>query len=274
MKFNAKTASGRGICRTGRTGRTGLTCVMALALSALAFVLSARTSLSAESPSAAFDYANKLYEQGKYAEAAAAYEKLLQPGHTSPALYFNLGNAEFKAGQIGQAIFAYRKVGQLTPRDPDLSANLQFARNQIQGPSLTPGRMQAWLGRLTLNEWTLLTATSLWLLLLSLALLQWRPAFRPALRNWLVFLSATVVLLGACLGAALCFGRYSESAIVVSKDLPVRQGPFEESQTAFVAHDGAELRVLDQKDDWLQVSADPRRIGWLKRKDVLTIAGG
>jgi len=27
--------------------------------------------------------------------------------------------------------------------------------------------------------------------------------------------------------------------------------------------------VLDQKDDWLQVSADPRRIGWLRREQVI-----
>src|SRR5262249_17914429 len=49
----------------------------------------------------AFDQANKLFERGKYSEAAAAYEKLVTPGHVSPALYFNLGNAYFKAGQPG-----------------------------------------------------------------------------------------------------------------------------------------------------------------------------
>jgi hypothetical protein len=43
--------------------------------------------------SAAFDQANKLYEQGKYAEAATAYGKLAESGQMSAALYFNLGNA-------------------------------------------------------------------------------------------------------------------------------------------------------------------------------------
>src|SRR5437867_5676222 len=56
----------------------------------------------AQSPAAAFDAANNLYDQGKYAEAAAAFEKLLSTGQPSPALYFNLGNAFFKSGQIGR----------------------------------------------------------------------------------------------------------------------------------------------------------------------------
>ena len=107
---------------------------------------------------AAFDSANRLYEEGKFANAASAYEKLAQSGETSAALYFNLGNALFKSGQIGRAIAAYRTGEQITPRDPDLRANLQFARNQVQSPTLSPSRWQRWLGRLTLNEWTLLAA--------------------------------------------------------------------------------------------------------------------
>src|SRR5689334_21968587 len=56
---------------------------------------------------AAFDSANKLYEQGKFTEAASAYEKMVQTGQASAAVYYNLGNAFFKAGQIGRAIAAY-----------------------------------------------------------------------------------------------------------------------------------------------------------------------
>src|SRR5438046_2829373 len=83
----------------------------------------------------AFDAANKLYEQGKFAEAASGYESLVQSNSASPALHFNLGNALFKSGQIGRALLAYRQAEQMTPRDPDVRANLQFARKQAQGPT-------------------------------------------------------------------------------------------------------------------------------------------
>jgi tetratricopeptide (TPR) repeat protein len=232
-------------------------------------------SCSAQPPvdaSTAFDSANKLYEQGKFAEAASAYEKLARSGENSAALYFNLGNAFFKSGQIGRAVAAYRTAEQITPRDPDLRANLQFARNQTPSPTLSPTRWQRWLGRLTLNEWTLLAAGAVWLWLLLLAVLQWRPALKPALRAYVLSLAILSVLLCACVAATLRETRFTRTAIVITRDTAVRYGPLAESPTAFTVQDGAELRVLDQKDDWLQVSTDPRRIGWLRRDQVL-VAG-
>ena len=219
--------------------------------------------------SAGFDAANKLYEQGKFTQAASAYEQLLQSGRASAALYFNLGNARFKAGQIGRAIAAYHQAEQLTPRDPDLRANLQFARNQIQGPTLAPSRWQRALARLSLNEWTLLAAGVVWLWLLLLALRQWRPALKPALRNYVLMTGLAAGLLCACLAAALHQGRYARAAIIITPNAVVRQGPLDESAEAFTVHNGAELRVLDQKDEWLQVSADSRRFGWLRRDQAL-----
>jgi tetratricopeptide (TPR) repeat protein len=221
-----------------------------------------------EALSAGFEAANKLYEEGKYADAAAGYERLLQSGQASAALFFNLGNAAFKSSQIGRAIAAYRQAQRLAPRDPDIRANLQFARNQVQGPTFSIGRWQRWLSRLTLNEWTVLAATAFWLLFLLLALLQWRPALKAALRAAVLASAAGTVLLAACLGAALCQARCVRIAIVVKPEAVVRAGWFQESKEAFTVHDGAELRVLDQNDKWLQVSADALRLGWVPREDV------
>jgi tetratricopeptide (TPR) repeat protein len=230
-------------------------------------------SFPAQSPAAVsaavFDSANKLYEEGKFADAAFAYEKLAQSGETAAALYFNLGNAFFKSGQIGRAVASYRTAEQITPRDPDLRANLQFARNQAQGPTLSSGRWQRWLGRLTLNEWTLLAAGAVWLWLLLLAVLQWRPAFRPTLRTYVFSLAILAGFLCACVAATLRETRFTRTAIVITGEAVVRYGPLAESPTAFTVHDGAELRVLDQKDEWLQVSAGPRRVGWLRRDQAL-----
>jgi tetratricopeptide (TPR) repeat protein len=223
----------------------------------------------AESTAAAFEEGNKLYYEGKFAEAAGAYEKLVRSGQTSPALYFNLGNACFKSGQIGRAIVAYRQAERMTPRDPDVRANLQFAHNQTQGPTLSPNRWQRWLGKLTLNEWTLLAAGAVWLWLLLLALLQWRPGWGKPLRAYVAALSAAAVLSCSSLAAAYYGEVSTRTAIVTVHDAVARYGPLEGSQNAFTVHDGAELRLLDQKQEWLQVSAGPGRIGWLRRSDVV-----
>jgi tetratricopeptide (TPR) repeat protein len=227
--------------------------------------------LRAETTSSAFDGANRLYEQGKFSQAAAGYQKLLESGRASAALFFNLGNAYFKAGQIGRAIVAYDQAKELSPRDPDLRANLQFARNRVQGPTVSPTRWQRALGTLSLNEWTVLAAGVFWLWLLLLAWVQWRPAYRAALRRYVVGLGVVVAVVVVCLAGGFYETRLARRAIVIAPEASVRQGPLEEAQSAFTVHDGAELAVLDQKDQWLQVSTDPRRIGWVRGDEVCVL---
>jgi hypothetical protein len=227
-----------------------------------------------ETATSAFEAANKLYEQGKYGDAAGAYEKLAQSGQASLAVYFNLGNSYFKAGQIGRAIAAYRQAERLAPRDPDLRANLQFARSQTQGPTLAVSPGQRWLRKLTLNEWTLWGMCAFWLWLLLLAARQWRPAWKRTLGLYPAAAAVAAGLLGACLAAAFHEERLDRVAVVVARDAVVRHGPLEEPHNAaFTLHDGAELRVLDQKDEWLQITTDARRKGWVRRDQVLALGG-
>ena len=215
-----------------------------------------------------FDAANKLYAQSKFADAAAAYEQITTGGAVSAALYFNLGNAYFKAGQLGRALAAYRQAETLTPRDPDLRANTQFARKQVQGPKLTPPRWQTWLHNLSPREWLTLATVAVWVTLglFSARLIQ--PALTAPLRpwTWAAVGASLAIFTGTAL--ALSDNPARRSAIVVVTDATVRNSPFDESAAAFTAHDGAELRVLDHKDDWLQVTDGGRHVGWIKRAAV------
>ena len=228
------------------------------------------TGLRAGEPGgAAFDSANKLYEQGKFAEAASAYEKMVQTGQASAAVYYNLGNAFFKAGQIGRAIAAYNAAEKIKPRDPDLRANLQFARGQVQGPTYASPAWQRWLTRVSLNEWAVFAATLLWIWFLLLILLQWRPSLKSSLRLYVAVLGFAMLVVCSALIVVWRKNQPGWAAVVVTRDAVVRQGPLDESQTAFTLHDGAEIQVLDRKDDWLQVTTDPHRIGWIHRDQVL-----
>jgi tetratricopeptide (TPR) repeat protein len=219
-------------------------------------------------PAGDFDAANKLYEQSKFPEAAAAYEKMIKAGSTSPAIYFNLGNARFKAGETGRAIVAYRQAERLAPRDPDVRANLQFVRSQVQGPTLTPNRWERWLQRLTVNEWTVLASIAVWIWLTLLTVVQFRPAWKPALRS-LVWSSAFAALALGTLLWSSASATLAGTAVVTANEAVVRNGPFDESPSAFTVHDGGELSVSDKKDGWLQVSIGERRIGWVKKEQVM-----
>jgi hypothetical protein len=104
---------------------------------------------------------------------------------------------------------------------------------------------------------------------LLLTLLQWKPALKPAVRSYAAGLAAVTGVLCICFAIAFHSARFEPRAVVVASEAVARQAPVEESQNAFTLHDGAELQVLDQKDQWLQVKADARRIGWVRRDHVL-----
>jgi tetratricopeptide (TPR) repeat protein len=222
------------------------------------------SGLCAESSDAAFDEANKLYEKGQFPAAASAYEKLIETGGESAALYFNLGNANLKCGRIGRAIATYRKAELLAPRDPDIRANLRYARNQVQGPTLVPPHWQKWISSFTLNEWAMLTVVAFWLLFIFLTLGQWRPAMKQPLRNSTLALGLSLLILSISLAASLKARHFTTIAVVITADATVHHGPLDESPSAFSTHDGAELRVLDRKDQWLEVTSGPQRTGWIK----------
>lgn len=264
-----------------RKWRQLLDCASTLALSTrsafqasnivLAFLLLSIFLCHAENISTAFSEANHLYEQQKFTDAAAAYEKIIAGGTVSPSLYFNLGNARFKAGQIGRAIAAYRQAEKLSPRDPNVKANLQFARDQV--PNTKPPATSFWmqiLDRLTLNEWTSIAAIFFWLWFLLLAFGQWKPDWRKTLRGYAIALGIVSALLIGC--TIFAAERHSnKAAVVVTQEAVVRRGPFDESQSAFALRDGAELTVLDKKENWLQVADTSNRIGWVAENQIALI---
>ena len=145
------------------------------------------SNLRAQDATTIFNEANKSFEKGRYPEAAAGYEKLIESGAVSTAAYFNLGNAYLKSGQFGRAIGAYHIAQKLSPRDPDVRANLQFAREQAGGGKAPVSWWRSWIERLTLNEWTVVTSVvvSVWFLLLAARQFrsEWKKSFRGTL--WL-----------------------------------------------------------------------------------------
>ncbi len=245
---------------------------MKILFSSLAVLALAGRILAADA-TAGFTAANRLYAEGKFADAAAAYESILSAGVQSPALWFNDGNAEFKAGHPGRAIAAFRRAELLAPRDSEIRANLGFVRNQVQGPSVRAGRWRQWLGAFSLNEWTGIAAIAFWATFLLFAARQLRPALVPKLKTVTALFVGLTVLSGAALGLEIS-GHFARSvAVVVEAQAPARSGPFDEAQIAFTARDGAELPVVDRHGDWVQVSDGAGNIGWLSKKQIMVLPG-
>ena len=220
-----------------------------------------------------FTAANKLYAAGKFSDAAAGYEKILETSSASPALFFNAGNAQFKAGHLGKAIAAYRHAELLSPRDAELRANLSFVRNQVQGVTQHESHWQNWVSTLSLNEGTVLTAVLFWVTLGLFTARQLRPALVPKLKN------ATWICIALTLGSGMVLGLQaanhfsSATAVVIADNVTARSGPFDDAQNTFTTRDGAELSILDRRDGWVQVVDGANKIGWLPAKLVEVLPG-
>ncbi|HWD19414.1 MAG TPA: BatD family protein [Verrucomicrobiae bacterium] len=230
-------------------------------------------SASAQPASDKFSQANKLYEEAKYPEAAAAYQQLLHDGIRSVAVLFNLGNAQYKAGRMGEAIAAYRQAENLAPRDPDIRANLRFARDQVANfsPALPGSTWTRWITRVSLDEWSLAAAITLALFFLLLAARQIRPALKSAGLAAPISLAILALWFSGCLALACDQHYVQKSAVVIASESVARRGPFEESQTAFTFHDGSELLILNRQSPWVEVADAANHTGWLPEKDLAFI---
>jgi tetratricopeptide (TPR) repeat protein len=216
---------------------------------------------------AQFEDANRLYETGKFAEAASLYQAAATNG-VSANLLFNLGNAHFKAGQLGQAMAAYQRSLRLDPHSPETRANLRFAREQANTQPPATTLRQRWLRKLALGEWTALASVAITLFLLLLAARQMKPELFDGKPLW-IRLPAAGALAAALLLALAAADYFSDSRAVVSvAKAVVRNGPLEESPESFKAIDGTELLVHDRKGDFLEVETGIGLKGWIRSSDV------
>ncbi len=213
--------------------------------------------------------ANQLYEAGQFVEAAAAYQALVDTGVADGTLYYNLGNAYFKAGDLGRAILNYRRAQLLLPRDPDVSANLQLARAQTSDllEAEDGGVLVAFVRRV-LVEWTTLDeaaaiALGLWVLLCALVVVAilW-PRGRQGLR-YVVGVVAVLLALGLLsVTIRVADTRGSSPAVVVAQSVEARSGPGTDYVAEFTLHAGAEVRVLEQRENWARIALPGDLQGW------------
>lgn len=188
------------------------------------FALAFAAKLFAGDVAADFSAANKLYAEGKFSDAAAAYEKVLSTGAQSPALLFNAGNAEFKSGHLGKAVAAYRQAELLSPRDAELRANLAFVRNQVQGATVRESRWRNWVGALTLNEGAALTAMLFWSTLALFIVRQLRPVLAPRLQTPTRILIVLTIFSAAVLGLQAADHFSNGTAVVTVAEAVARSG--------------------------------------------------
>jgi tetratricopeptide (TPR) repeat protein len=211
--------------------------------------------------------ANQLYEIGRYPEAAQTYEQLIAQGWHDAVVYYNLGNAYYRQADIGRAILNYERAARLAPRDADIRANLQLAREQLIDQITADESIlnqltlfaRSWL---TLNEMAV-AAVTVWFLLAF----GWLVYRRRRTAVWRSVVVVTAVLL---LGGIFSLGTrlYEETTrpvgIVVAAETAVSSGPGEQYPDQFTLHSGTAVHILEQRPQWTRITLPGDQLqGWV-----------
>ncbi|MEO5913121.1 MAG: tetratricopeptide repeat protein [Luteolibacter sp.] len=223
-----------------------------------------------------FEQANQQFSAGDFAAAAASYQKIIADQGPDPAVYYNLGNSYQSLKQYGPAILAYERARLLTPRDPDLLANLALARKAVtafEESGINP-RLETVINHLSRNEWSWLVAGSA-LVLCALSILCGTVDLNARRMRHLA------VGFGICAGVAIATGstalylRRADAVrgVVLSDQAAVRLSPFEKAESLGTAGAGRIVRLGERNGDFLYVEVPGTNLhGWLASADVAAIS--
>ena len=231
-------------------------------------------------PAAVMESANALYEEGRFAEAAAVYEQLVNQNIRDSAVYYNLGNAYFKQGIVGHAILNYRIAQRLDPRDEDVQSNLELARlqtvDQIDsgGEDLLTQLTRVAQGWLSINEMAI-AVLALWFLTVFLFII-WlflRRSQREGARALILYalLLSVFLLIGGMFsfGGRIYLENVRPQGVVLVDEIEVMSGPGDQYIAEFTLHNGAEVSMIEGRNNWVRITLPGGQFqGWVPSETV------
>lgn len=216
-----------------------------------------------------FDDANTAYAEGRYDEAAALYEAMLDE-QPDAQVYYNLGNTRYKQGELAQAILCYERALRLRPNYPDAKYNLEFAQSRITDN--IPEQdffVSAWARavRNSLSEfsWLVLSICLFVLMLVALILFLlgrtvWlrKSAFHVA---WLALLFSII----AGLNTASLHRRDTlrNEAIITQGIVNAKSAPDRSGTDLFTVHEGTKVTIRETIGEWANIRVGSNQ-GWIR----------
>jgi len=236
---------------------------LSIVLCPLSFVLAQST----------FEEANAAYADGRYADAAAQYQAMIDETPDA-VLYYNLGNAQFKQGELAQAILNYERALRLRPNYPDAKYNLAFAQSRITDNIVEQDFfLSAWARaiRNNLHERTwLILSISLFLLALVgilLFLLGREPWLRKTAFHiaWIALLFSLTAGLNA--GSLHKRDTLRNEAIITQGVVNAKSSPDRSGTDLFTLHEGTKVTIRETLGEWCNIRVGNNE-GWIKQQNM------
>ncbi|UCC11500.1 MAG: hypothetical protein JSW02_09125 [candidate division WOR-3 bacterium] len=216
-----------------------------------------------------YNQGNWYYTQADYHEAIHVYEEAARRIESVP-LYYNLGNAYFKTGRIGMAIINYHRARFLSPRDPDITHNIAYARNyRVDKARSSSSPITAFLSAaftsLSMKE-AQITATIFFVVMsvfVSLYIMKRKKAFvYAAIAAGMLFV-LTFISWQAWINV-----RNSRGAVIIVPEVHAMSGPGEEYKHILTLHDGAEVRIREERQNHALIQLPGGLGGWVEKESL------
>ncbi len=236
----------------------------------LSFVLCPLSFILAQSD---FDEANAAYADGRYADAAALYQTMIDEAPDA-VLYYNLGNAQFKQGELAQAILNYERALRLRPNYPDAKYNLAFAQSRITDN--IPEQdffLSAWARAIRNNlherTWWILSivlfiVSLVGILLFLLGREPWlrKTAFHIA---WIALLFSLIAGLNA--NSLHQRDTLRNEAIITQGVVNAKSSPDRSGTDLFTLHEGTKVTIRETLGEWCNIRVGNNE-GWIKQQNM------
>ena len=219
-----------------------------------------------------FVEANQAYENQDFALAANLYESLIQSDHRNGHLYYNLGNTYYRLGSLGKAIGYYLQALHYLPRHEDLIANLKYARQQTTDQK--ENQKQSW--REIFQEWSSPLTLKEWLLFLIICnsifwgVSVFRLFYRVEMLSWLIFLSGGLTLFFTT-GSLVKWWAPLPVGAILPQESALYAAPHQQATVLFQLHEGTEVTIEDEAEQWMQIRFEPTQKGWIEKKNLFLV---
>ena len=218
-----------------------------------------------------FDDANAAFKSGNFEKAAEQYESILKSDGPSAAIYYNLGNAYQRLGEFGSAILAYERAKLITPRDPDLRANLDRARKAVSAYDAAEENRntEAFLGYFSRDEWSWIVVGAAFVGAGIIFLAGCKRLERRWMRRMAVAgVCVSVLVIGIASTALVLRSGESELAVVVSKEAVIRLSPFDTAGSVGSPGAGRVVSLGKAEGDFRYVTVPDQGLsGWMAEGD-------
>jgi hypothetical protein len=208
--------------------------------------------------------------QQAFLESIGEYERLIADGVVNGKLYYNLANANVRIGDLPRAILYYRMAERLLPRDEQIAANLRFARSRIAERVETNDTSRLLRQLLvvhyacSIRERTQVAVITYLVAWVALA------ARIASHRRWFTFAGLCALAISASMTVSVWAQRQDEIdhpiGVLVADDVIVRKGDGDTYEPQFnrPLGPGLEFRVLNRRDEWMEIELRDGKSGWIR----------